>query len=81
MDRLSHLNFAFSVSKNELRPEGAKILTEALHVNSSMTFLDVSSNELTKGKHLGFGDYETAMMGIQAIADSLSVSSSLKSLM
>ena len=45
-----------------------------------MTFLDVSSNELTKGKHLGFGDYETAMMGIQAIADSLSVSTSMNSL-
>ena len=46
MDRLSHLNFVFSVSKNDLHPEGAKFLAEALHVNSSMKKIKVGECEL-----------------------------------
>ena len=46
MDRLSHLNFVHSVARNELGPEGAKILAEMLSVSSSMTFADLSGNVL-----------------------------------
>ena len=50
MDRLSHLNFVFSVADNGLGPEGAKILAEALHVNSSMNKLNILLNSMgTKG--------------------------------
>ena len=31
----------FSIANNDLRPEDAKILAEALHVNSSMTKLNI----------------------------------------
>ena len=41
MDQLSRLNFAFSVANNELGPKGAKILADMLHVNSSMTKLNI----------------------------------------
>ena len=62
MDRLSRLNFAFSVANNELGPKGAKILADMLHVNSSsMTFLDLSSNKLcgVSGSAGQYGTYDT----------------------
>ena len=71
MDRLSYLNFAFSVAENQLGPEGAKFLADALHVSTSMAFMDLSSNCLC-----GI-DKAT---GIKAIADALSVSTSMNSL-
>ena len=37
----------FSIANNDLRPEDAKILAEALHVNSSMTAVNVANNNLT----------------------------------
>ena len=46
MDRLSYLNFAFSVAENQLRPEGAKILAEMLRVSTSMNKLNVLSNSI-----------------------------------
>ena len=75
MDRLSHLNFSFSVSKNKLRSEGARILAEALNVNTSMTYLDVSSNYIGMDEN-----YNSDMTGVKAIADALSVSTSMTSL-
>ena len=79
MDRLSHSNFAFSVAYNGLGPEGAKILAEALHVNSSMTFVDLSSNSLG-GYYNDYGNFVSELSGIKAIAGALSVSTSLNSL-
>ena len=60
---------------------GVKAIADALSVNSSMTFLDLSSNWLTGKKWNGY-DWVTAgdMTGIKAIADALSVSSSMNSL-
>ena len=46
MDRLSHLIFVFSVANNDLGPEGAKFLAEALNVNTSMNKLNVLSNSI-----------------------------------
>ena len=46
MDRLSHLNFTFSVADNDLGAEGAKYLAEALDVNTSMNKLNVLSNSI-----------------------------------
>ena len=39
MDRLSYLNFAFSVAENQLGPDGAKYVAEMLSVSSSMNSL------------------------------------------
>ena len=78
MDRLSHLNFTFSVADNGLGPEGAKILADMLSVSSSMTFLNLSSNCLYGINKYGDGTYDAT--GIKAIADALSVSSSMNSL-
>ena len=50
------MNFGFSVSKNHLRPEGAKILAEALHVNSSLTFLNIAGNSIGKEGKLALGN-------------------------
>ena len=36
----------FSVARNGLGPEGAKILAEMLRVSTSMTFVDLSGNVL-----------------------------------
>ena len=82
MDRLSHSNFAFSVANNGLGPEGAKILAEALHVNSSMTSVNLSSNGICGLYEDNYGtirgSYDAA--GVKAIADALSVSTSMNSL-
>ena len=85
--------FVFSVADNRLGPEGAKILADMLSVSTSMTSLNLASTELTKGnlkkgateKYGSYGGYEasayeTSMTGVKAIADALSVSSSMKKL-
>ena len=71
MDRLSHLNFAFSVARNGLGPEGAKILAEALHVNSSMTSVNLANNKIAgiRGEP-----------GVKAIANAICQSTSLLSI-
>jgi len=63
------------VASNNLKAEGAKILAEALHANSSMNLLDISNNKIGVDQ---FGRPE--MTGVQAIADVLSVSSSMTSI-
>ena len=68
----------FSIASNFLRAEGAKYLAEALNVNSSMTSVDLSSNELCGIDEDGDGEFDAT--GIKAIADALSVSSSMNSL-
>ena len=78
MDRLSHFDFACSLAHNGLQAEGAKYLAEALNVNSSMTFVDLSSNCLCGIDEDGDGEYDST--GIKAIAEALSVSSSMTSL-
>ena len=62
--------------------KGAKYLAEALNVNSSMTSVDLSSNELCGIKVYPNGHSEGTYnpTGIKAIADALSVSSSMTSL-
>ena len=69
----------FSVANNKFGVEGAKLLAEALHVNSSMKNLNLADNDLcgAKYKYIG-GTYDPA--GIKAIADALSVSTSMTSL-
>ena len=67
MDRLSHSNFAFSVANNGLGPEGAKILAEALHVNTSITKLNLCNNGIGKD-------------GAVALAKALEVNASMTSL-
>ena len=78
MDRLSRLNFALSVARNALGPEGAKILAEMLRVSTSMTSMDLSSNKLCGVNESGDGTYDAT--GIKALADALRVSSSMTSL-
>ena len=78
MDRLSYLNFVFSVADNELGPEGAKILAEMLRVSSSMTSVNLAINQLCGLDEYGRGTYDAT--GIKAIADALSVSSSMNKL-
>ena len=58
---------------------GVKAIADALSVSSCMTFLDLSSNELT-GKKWNGSQWISArdMTSIKAIADALSVSSSMK---
>ena len=72
------MHLLFSIAGNFLKAEDAKFLAEALHVNSSMTFLDLSSNKLTR--FWNGSNWVTDMTGIKAIADALSVSSSMNSL-
>ena len=75
------MNFAFSVANNELGPKGAKILADMLHVNTSMTSMDLSCNQLC-GLYMKYGRIEGIFhdTGIKAIAEALSVSSSMTSL-
>ena len=46
----------FSIANNDLRPAGAKILAEALHVNSSLTFLNIAGNSIGKEGKLALGN-------------------------
>ena len=46
MDRLSHLNFTFSVADNDLNVDAAKFLARALRVSTSMNKLNVLSNSI-----------------------------------
>ena len=57
----------FSVAQNEVGPDGASILAEALHVNSSLTELNLSLNLLEKD-------------GAVALSKALQVNSSLDSI-
>ena len=60
---------------------GVHALANALSVSSSMTFVDLSSNNLTKGVYnKNTYEYDTDMTGVKAIADALTVSSSMTSL-
>ena len=72
------------LSNQGLGTGGAILLAWELttgYVSSSMTSLDVSSNELTKGAFNNETyEYDTDMTGIKAVADALSVSSSMTSL-
>ena len=77
MDRLSPLNFAFSIADNKIGPEGAKFLAEMLTVSTSMTSVNLADNALCVIQY-GEGTYDAT--GIKAIADALSVSSSMTSL-
>ena len=71
----------FSVARSGLGPEGAKILAEMLRVSSSMTSLNLASNNLTQGPLMAdYSSDRTDMTGIKAIADALSVSTSMTSL-
>ena len=60
---------------------GIKAIADALSVSSSMTFLDLSSNQLC-GLYTEYGRIKGTFdpTGIKAIADALSVSTSMNSL-
>ena len=67
------------LSKKNLGPIEAKLIAHELttgYVSTSMTFLNFSSNCLCGLNEYGGGTYDAT--GIKAIADALSVSSSLK---
>ena len=75
------------LSSKNLGPEGAILVAWDLRagfVSTSMTSLDLSNNHLARGKRFNPGNaparYDRDMAGIKAIADALSVSTSLKSL-
>ena len=81
------------LSGQNLRVEDAIIIAACINVSSSMTSVDLSSNHLTRGAEkssegallvrcVGGGEirFETDITGIKAIADALSVSSSMNSL-
>ena len=79
--RLAQNLTVLDISSNGLGPKGAGLLASAMKFSSSMTFLDLSSNKLTGERQvsnllISAGD----MTGIKAIADALSVSSSMNSL-
>ena len=72
------------LSGQDLLVEDAIIIAACINVSSSMTSLDLSNNHLARGKRFNPGNaparYDRDMAGIKAIADALSVSTSLKSL-
>ena len=85
MDRLSHLNFAFSVSKNYLRGEGAKILADMLSVNSSMNKLKINKcelpiHDLKNGTEVDLSDQGLLVEDAIIIAACIKFSTSLNSL-
>ena len=69
------------LSKKNLGPVDAKLIARELttgYVSTSMTSVDLSSNFLCGIDKYGNGKYDAT--GIKAIADALSVSTSMKSL-
>ena len=77
------------LSNKDLGPIDAKLIARELttgFVSSSMTSLSLADNKMTRGKlkagqNPGYdSSYETDMTGIKAIADALSVSSSMNKL-
>jgi hypothetical protein len=61
---------------NEIGPEGAKALAPALAASASLTSLDLSLNNLCKGKGF-FGRTIHTSKGIKMIAKALKVNASL----
>ena len=73
-----HTDTKLDLSGWGLRPVDAKFLADALLVNTSLNSIDLSQNELCGIKNNGYGTYDAT--GIKAIADTISVSSSMTSL-
>ncbi|KAK3249355.1 hypothetical protein CYMTET_41213 [Cymbomonas tetramitiformis] len=70
------------LSGKRLRPEDAIILGALLVLNTSLNFLDLSSNQLSGVRNDMFGDTEGTYdaSGIKALADALAVNKSLSML-
>jgi hypothetical protein len=60
MGALTKLN----ISNNSIKPEGAKVLAEALKGNQVMAELNISCNKMTDD-----GNYGTDMSGVIALTD------------